>query len=241
MGKLSCGDRHISLLQLYSFKISFILDYRIRFSLCINMATESLEAEIKLGKLLLDNTAVFLCDLQEKLLPVMLHQLEVVKNAKKLVESTRILDVPLIVTEQYPQGLGNTCRQLDVEHAVGIYPKTKFSMVVPEVESTIQNICGGHLKCAILFGVEAHVCVEQTAIDLIQKGIKVHIVADATTSRTQEDRILAFERLKQIGCFISTTEAVIFKLLGDKEHPQFNQIRPLIKETSAETGLISRM
>ena len=70
------------------------------------------------------------------------------------MESTRILDVPLIVTEQYPQGLGNTCRQLDVEHAVGIYPKTKFSMVVPEVESTIQNICGGHLKCAILFGVE---------------------------------------------------------------------------------------
>lgn len=109
---------------------------------------------------------------------------------------------------------------------------------------------------------KAHVCVEQTAMDLISSGITVHIVADATTSRTQEDRLLAFEvgsyndylqrcilniwlillqRLKQIGCFIATSESVIYKLIGDKNHPKFNEIRPLIKDTSVETGLVSKM
>lgn len=205
------------------------------------MTTELSEAQIQLGKLSPSSTALFLCDLQEKLLPAMLYKVEILKNAKKLIEATKMIGLPLIVTEQYPKGLGNTVSELEVQHAVGVFPKTKFSMVVPQVESALANLCEGHLKCAVLFGVEAHVCVEQTAADLIYKGIKVHIVADATTSRTQEDRILAFERLKQMGCFVSTTEAVIFKLLGDKEHPKFNEVRPLIKETSAETGLISRM
>ena len=66
-------------------------------------------------------------------------------------------------------------------------------MVVPEVEKVLPELCGGQLKCAVLLGVEAHVCVEQTAMDLTSRGIQVHIVADATTSRSQEDRLLAFE------------------------------------------------
>lgn len=131
------------------------------------------------------------------------------------MESTKILGIPLIVTEQYPQGLGRTVSEIDIQHALGIVPKTKFSMVIPEVENIIKTSCSGQLKCAILFGVEvhqpssccllllslyfcmfskqAHVCVEQTAMDLISSGITVHIVADATTSRTQEDRLLALE------------------------------------------------
>ena len=60
----------------------------------------------------------------------------------------------MIVTEQYPKGLGNTTSELNIDHAVGVYPKTKFSMVVPEVEAAMAKLCGGHLKCAVLFGVE---------------------------------------------------------------------------------------
>lgn len=100
-------------------------------------------------------------------------------------------------------------------------------------------------------------------MDLISKGIKVHVVADATTSRTQEDRMLAFDvlhfswnekelnlinivvgyfqRLRQIGCFVTTSENVIYKLLGDKDHPKFNDVRPIIKDTTLETGLVSKM
>uniref|UniRef100_A0A0P5AD42 Isochorismatase domain-containing protein 1 n=1 Tax=Daphnia magna TaxID=35525 RepID=A0A0P5AD42_9CRUS len=205
------------------------------------MASRSDEEILKIGKIPVDKTAVFLCDLQEKFRPAMLHFSEVVSNAKKLVESTKILGIPLIVTEQYPQGLGRTVSEIDIQHALGIVPKTKFSMVIPEVENIIKTSCSGQLKCAILFGVEAHVCVEQTAMDLISSGITVHIVADATTSRTQEDRLLALERLRQIGCFVSTSENVIYKLIGDKNHPKFNEIRPLIKDTTVETGLVSKI
>lgn len=133
------------------------------------------------------------------------------------MDSTKILGVPLIVTEQYPKGLGSTVSEIDIKHAIGVVPKTKFSMIVPEVETLMKSTCNGQIKCAILFGVEvhksyfmlflsklrkfysfsngfqAHVCVEQTAMDLISRGIRVHIVADATTSRSQEDRMLAFE------------------------------------------------
>lgn len=129
------------------------------------------------------------------------------------MDSTKILEIPLVVTEQYPQGLGKTVGEIDIQHAVCTAAKTKFSMIVPETEDVLKTICNGQLKCAVLFGVEvltilkfvvlsslfnclylqAHVCVEQTAMDLSSRGIKVHIVADATTSRSQEDRLLAFE------------------------------------------------
>lgn len=139
------------------------------------------------------------------------------------MDSTKVLAIPLIVTEQYPQGLGSTVSEIDIQHAAGIFPKTKFSMLIPEVENIIKTVCNGSVRCAVLFGVEvikilicilcnstyyhtiysdqAHVCVEQTATDLISRGIKVHIVADATTSRTQEDRLLALEVNKEYQFF----------------------------------------
>ncbi|KAK7788883.1 hypothetical protein R5R35_013449 [Gryllus longicercus] len=192
---------------------------------------------IKYGLLPQKGTAFFLCDLQEKFRPAMLHFDQIVEVSNKLVQTSRILGVPLVVTEQNPNGLGRTVSELDVKHAVGVYPKTRFSMLTPEVSSLIDALCGGHLQCVVLFGVEAHVCVEQTAAELTARGLQVHVVADACTSRSQEDRLLAFQRLKQIGCFITTSETVIFKLLGDKEHPHFADIRPLIKTTSPNTGL----
>ena len=70
------------------------------------------------------------------------------------MESTKILEVPLVVTEQYPQGLGNSVSEINIEHAVCTVPKTKFSMIIPEVENAIKTLCDGQLKCVILFGVE---------------------------------------------------------------------------------------
>jgi len=188
-----------------------------------------------------NRTALFMCDLQTKFKGAMHHWPEIINNAKKLVDSCKILGVPLIVTEQYPKGLGPTVEELDVSHAAGVFAKTRFSMVVPEVEKTMEQLCDGQLQCAVLFGVEAHVCVEQTAIELRSRGIQVHVVADASTSREQEDRLLAFERMKQMGCFVTTSENVIFKLVGDKDHPKFNEIRPFLKDTSNKTGLVARM
>ncbi|KAF4522694.1 hypothetical protein B566_EDAN012711 [Ephemera danica] len=195
----------------------------------------------KYGSLNPSTTAFFMCDIQEKFRPAMLHFKEVVESASKLLQASKILGVPLIVTEQYPQGLGKTVEQLDVSHAIGVFSKTKFCMLVPEVLDALKTANNGNVSSVVLFGIEAHVCVEQTALELKAQGYQVHIVADASTSRTQEDRLLALERMKQIGCFISTRETVIFKLLGDKNNPNFSQIRPLVTNPMHPTGLIPKM
>lgn len=190
-----------------------------------------------LGKIAPDTTAFFLCDMQEKFRPAIRYFGEILHTAKKLVQTSKLLNVPLLVTEQYPTGLGSTVSELDISHAVGVFPKTKFSMVIPEVENFLNGPEGKCIDVVILFGIEAHVCIEQTALDLISLGKVVHIVADATSSRSQEDRMLAFKRLRQVGCFISTSESIIFKLLQDKNHPQFNEVRQLVKTSSLYTGL----
>lgn len=109
---------------------------------------------------------------------------------------SKVLNIPLIVTEQYPQAFGPTVEEIKKDHAVGVFPKTKFSMCVPEVVSQLEKI--PDLKCAILYGIEAHACIEQTAIDLLGLGLSVHIVADACSSRSLEDRCLALEVISKM-------------------------------------------
>lgn len=99
--------------------------------------------------------------------------------------------MPLIVTEQYPSGLGHTVPEIKIDHAIGVYPKTKFSMCIPEVIKEMEKI--NNLQCVVLFGIETHACIEQTAIDLRGKGLNVHVVADSCSSRSIEDRYLAFQ------------------------------------------------
>lgn len=194
---------------------------------------------VRFGLLPIKRTVFFLCDMQEKFRHV-LHFPEIVQSANKLLETSKMMDIPLIVTEQYPRGLGRTVPELDITHAKGVFEKTKFSMLVPEVSKQLDSLCGGNVQCVVLFGIEAHVCIEQTAAELCALGLQVHVVADACSSRTQEDRVLAFNRLQQIGCFLATSENVIFKLLGDKENPNFKQVTTLVKNPTIETGLASK-
>lgn len=192
---------------------------------------------VKYGFLPAKRTVFFLCDLQEKFRSVVLYFDEIVQTATKLLQASKLLDLPLIVTEQYAKGLGNTVSELDISHAKGVYNKTKFSMLIPDVAKQLDSLCEGNVQCVVLFGIETHVCVEQTAAELCALGIQVHVVADACTSRSQEDRLLALSRLQQMGCFVTTSESVLFKLLGDKEHPKFADIRQLVQKPSPSTGL----
>ncbi|XP_032584106.1 isochorismatase domain-containing protein 1 isoform X3 [Drosophila mojavensis] len=110
-------------------------------------------------------------------------------------------------------------------------------MIVPEVENLMKNLFSDKPKTAVLFGIETHVCVEQTAFDLINNGIDVWLVADCCASRLNQDRDLALERLRHIGCIISSTESVIFNLLSDKNHKSFKEIASLVKKVSADLKL----
>lgn len=148
--------------------------------------------------------------------------------------------MPLIVSEQNPEKLGKTVAEFDVGHALGKFPKTKFSMIIPQITEKLKE--HSEIDTIVLMGLETHICVEQTSMDLLSSGkYSVHIAADCVLSRSSEDRSLALNRLRDMGCIISSSENIIFKLLKDKEHPKFNDVRKLVTEPSAFTGLTFKL
>lgn len=148
------------------------------------------------------------------------------------------MNIPLIVTEQNPEKLGVTIKEFDIKHAIGPFGKTKFSMVIPEVSGYLKTL--SNIETVVLLGMESHICIEQTAMDLLALNkYDVHVVADCVLSRTLDDRQFALKRLESLGCFITTSENVIFKLMKDKNHPNFNDIRKLVAEPSVFPGALS--
>jgi len=191
----------------------------------------------RLGNLCVEDTAFFMCDIQERFRPAIIYFPEIVEIARRLIAGSKLLSIPLIVTEQYAKGLGSTVTELDVSNAVSVVAKTKFSMIVPEVEQLLPNLCNGRLAHVVLFGIEAHVCIQQTVMDLLERGYQVHIVADAVSSRNQVDRVFALQRFRQAGAIVTTSEAMLLQLAGDKDHPHFKEIQALIKNSAPDTGL----
>ncbi|KAH8294301.1 hypothetical protein KR054_010639 [Drosophila jambulina] len=190
-----------------------------------------------LYRLVPEKTVFMLCDVQEKFKPAIPLLGALIENTAKLLAAGKALGVPLLVTEQYSEKLGKTVSELDIGHACTNVAKTKFSMLVEPIRTSMADIYDGKPKTAVLFGVETHVCVEQTAFDLINEQIDVWLVADCCASRLNQDRDLAMERLRHIGCTIASSESVIFNLLGDKEHSAFKEIASLVKKVSADMEL----
>lgn len=215
-------------------------------SLSANMAQENTS---KLGYLKTDTTIFLLCDLQEKVRNVVKHLPAIIKNTQKLLQAGKVLEIELIVSEQCAEYQGETIHQLDISHAIEVYPKLTFSMAATinsakqagnvrssKLMSTIRKLPTKKTD-VILFGFEAHVCVEMTAMDLLSEGFNVHVVADCTASRSDEDRKLAFERMRQIGCFVTTTENVICKLMQHDQHPKYNEVKKLLIPITENTAL----
>lgn len=192
----------------------------------------------KLGHLNAKATLFILCDLQAKFRTVTQHFPAIITNAQKLLSCGKLLDIDLIVSEQNPTKLGHTAPELNISHAVGVHTKLEFS-IMNDVKLKEAILKLNRIESIVLFGLETHICIEQSAIDLLECGYDVHIVADCTTSRSAEDRILAFQRLRQVGCFVTTSENVIFKLLRGKNHPQFGRIKELLRNPSMGSGLAS--
>jgi len=194
--------------------------------------------ETRLGDVTQHNTAFFLCDVQEQFRPAIKYFPEIVEVCRRLVQGSKLLSIPLVVTERYPQGLGSTVSELDVSHAVAVVPKTKFSMVVPDVKKLLPKLCKGHLRHVVLFGIEAHVCIQQTVIDLRLKGYQVHVVADGVSSRNQMDRLFALQRFQHSGTIVTTSEAVLLQLVGDKDHAKFKELQAIIETSAPDSGLV---
>ncbi|KAF4103369.1 hypothetical protein G5714_016252 [Onychostoma macrolepis] len=173
---------------------------------------------------------------KEKFRPTIFQFTNVVSNAARLLQACRILSIPQILTEQYPKGLGPTVPELGAE---GLKPhtKTSFSMLTESVESSLKSL--GDPQQVILCGIEAQACIACTTYDLLERGMEVHIVADAISSRSQTDRLFALSRLKQSGAFLTTTEGVLLQLVQDAKHPNFKEIQKLLAHPSPDTGLLA--
>ncbi|KAI2642445.1 Isochorismatase domain-containing protein 1 [Labeo rohita] len=185
-----------------------------------------------LGNLSPATTVFFCCDMQERFRPAIKYFGDIISVGQRLLQGARILGIPVVVSEQYPKGLGSTVQEMDLTGAKLVFPKTKFSMVLPEVEAALAEIPG--VRSVVLFGVE-------TALDLIGRGFEVHIVADATSSRSMMDRMFALERLARTGIIVTTSESVLLQLVADKEHPKFKEIQNIIKASAPESGLLSKV
>uniref|UniRef100_A0A1B0GGC6 Isochorismatase domain-containing protein 1 n=1 Tax=Glossina morsitans morsitans TaxID=37546 RepID=A0A1B0GGC6_GLOMM len=182
-------------------------------------------------------TLFLLCDIQEKFrssIPLFANLLE---NANKLTKAGKELDVALICSQQYPEKLGKICAEIDVNHAKAVIDKTQFSMLIPEFENKLKELFCDKPDDVVLYGLETHVCIEQTAIDLLERNINVFLVADCLCSRLNQDRDLALERLRSAGCVITSSESVIFDLMRDKNHPKFNVVRKFVNRPSADMQL----
>ncbi len=170
------------------------------------------------------DTALVVIDFQERFRGAVPGFDEAAERAAILVTAFREMGLPVIVSEQYPKGLGATVDPVaGAAEGIGRLEKTVFSATQAEGFDLVGR------SVAILCGVEAHVCVAQTALDLLAAGIEVQIVGDAVASRHSVDRETALTRLRDRGATVTTTEAVAFELLGGATHPAFKTVQGLIK------------
>jgi len=172
-------------------------------------------------------TAFVLIDIQGRLLPHIYNHKEVVANANKLIKGAEILGVDLLVTEQYPKGLGHTDEQIVLPEGGDITEKMCFSCV--QSHEFMHKIEVHGITTLVLFGIEAHICVFKTAIEALAKGFEVHVVADAIGSRTVSNHRLAVARMRQSGVYVVSTEMILFQLMDEAGTDTFKAISRLIK------------
>jgi nicotinamidase-related amidase len=163
-------------------------------------------------------------DIQERLMPVIHEAERVFANANRILAGARLLGVHTLLTEQYPKGLGRTCSEIALD-GEPVLEKMSFSCMLDE--SVRNSIPEGNKL--VLCGVEAHICVLKTALDALDSGREVHVLADAVSSRTPQNHHLALERLRQAGAFIASTEMVLFQWLDYAGTDAFRAVSKLIK------------
>ena len=146
------------------------------------------------------------------------------------------LNIPVIVTEQYPKAFGVTVPEISLTAAdTKVFAKRKFSMLTDEASTHLYSLRRPQI---ILCGVEAHVCVQQTAFDLLDmeymddEPYDVHVVCDAVSSQRSYDRTVALDRMRGAGALLTTAESLVFELMKDSEHPQFKTISQLVKASN---------
>ncbi|MFM7098001.1 MAG: isochorismatase family protein [Gemmataceae bacterium] len=184
-------------------------------------------------RLKVEDTALLVVDLQEKLLPKIINAEDVARNATFMVKAAKTLGVPVLATEQYPKGLGATVEPLRslIEK---VWEKQSFSAVR---EGGVLDFLKSDARIkVVLVGIEAHICVMQTVLDLLNQGFHVFICVDAVSSRYAIDVKIALKRMQQAGAVLVTSETCVYELLETAANPVFKEISAMVQERMRQIG-----
>jgi nicotinamidase-related amidase len=175
-----------------------------------------------------DNTILVVIDYQERLFPVMHDKDKLLGNAVKLIKGARVLEIPIILTEQYPKGLGPTIPEIK-ELIPDIKPVEKVSFSCCDEETFSKAIESMKRKQVLIAGIEAHICVYQTAMALVRAGYEVQVVGDCVASRDPENKLAALFKMGAAGISPTTSEMALFELLKAAKGDKFKQISSIVK------------
>lgn len=176
----------------------------------------------------IDKSLLLVIDIQGKLADLMTDKKQTYDNVEILIQGAKILNLPILVTEQYPKGLGHT-----------IEPLAKLLTDITPIEKTSFSCCGDtkfmdalqstNRNQIIICGIETHICVYQTSVELLKMGYELEIIADAVSSRTIDNKLIGLDKIKSAGGQISCTETILFELLKKAGSSEFKEISKLVK------------
>ena len=174
------------------------------------------------------STALLLIDFQEKLFPVMHDKDKLLRNVVKLVQGAKVLEIPIVLTEQYPKGLGPTIPEIK-SLIPDIKPMAKVCFNCCDDDLFCTALDGLKRKQVLIAGIEAHICVYQTAIALVGAGYEVQVVGDCVASREPENKVTSLSRMVGEGVGLTTMEMALFELLKEAKGDKFKQISNIVK------------
>jgi nicotinamidase-related amidase len=175
-----------------------------------------------------EKTVFILIDVQGKLAQLMHNKEDLFENLQKVIKGLTILGVPVVWAEQIPKNLGPTLPEI-AQLLPDLEPVAKTSFSCCGNNTILQKLRQLNRNQVLLAGIETHVCVYQTALDLINSSYEVQVIADAVSSRTQENKKIGLDRIERAGGLITSTEMALFELLGSADAPKFKEIIKIVK------------
>ena len=175
-----------------------------------------------------ENTAFVIVDMQEKLLPYVIDKEKVVENVQMLIKFADIMSIPIILTEHYPKGLGKTVPEVS-EVLKNYAPITKVIFSCCSAKGFLPRLKELGAKRIMIAGIESHICVEQTTLDVMRAGFDVHVIADAISSRTMENKNIGIEKMRQFNAVISSTEMAMYEIMERADTKEFKEVLKLVK------------
>lgn len=176
-----------------------------------------------------DDSVLVVVDVQGRLARLMHESDAMIRAQKTLIQACRLLEIPVVWAEQLPEKLGSTVDELQ-EALTGLEPCAKSRFGCMGDATLRERIEHSGRKQVLLCGIETHVCVWQTAAALLRDGYSVHLVADATSSRSVFNRDIGFRRMERAGVHLSNVEMVLFELMVDATHEKFREVTKLLKQ-----------